>query len=46
MQMFLGKVKFTKNLEEDNGATILFIAEKQQNTILNFFRVINCNRII
>ena len=28
--------KFVEKLEEDDGATMLFIAEKQQKTILNF----------
>ena len=28
---------FTGKLEEDDGATMFFIAEKQQKTILNFF---------
>ena len=30
------KINFTGNLEEDDGATMFFIAEKQQKTILNF----------
>ena len=30
------KTKFAGKLEEDNGATMFFIAEKQQKTILNF----------
>ena len=31
------EISFTKTLEEDDGATIFSIAEKQQKTILNFF---------
>ena len=31
----LQKISFTGKLEEDNGATMFFIAEKQQKTILN-----------
>ena len=27
---------FVGKLEEDNGAAVLFVAEKQQKTILNF----------
>ena len=30
------QIKFTGKLE-DNGATIFFVSEKQQKTILNFF---------
>ena len=30
------KISLTGKLEEDDGATILFIAEKQQKTFLNF----------
>ena len=30
------KINFTGKLEEDDGATMCFIAEKQQKTILNF----------
>ena len=30
------KINFTGGLEEDDGATMSFIAEKQQKTILNF----------
>ena len=30
------QINFVGNLEEDDGATMFFIAEKQQNTILNF----------
>ena len=30
------QINFTGKLEEDNGATMFFIAEKQQTTILNF----------
>ena len=30
------KIKFTGKLKEDDGATMFFIAEKQQKTILNF----------
>ena len=31
------QISFTGKLEEGDGATIFFIAEKQQNTILIFF---------
>ena len=31
------EISFTKTLEEDDGATIFLIVEKQQKTILNFF---------
>ena len=31
----LEQAKFTGKLEEDDGATISFVVEKQQNTILN-----------
>ena len=30
------QIDFTRKLEEDNNATMFFIAEKQQNTIVNF----------
>ena len=30
------EIDFTEKLEEDDGAKMLFIAEKQQKTILNF----------
>ena len=30
------QINFIGKLEEDNGATMFFIAEKQQKTILNF----------
>ena len=30
------QINFSENFEEDNGATMLFIVEKQQKTILNF----------
>ena len=30
------QINFTGKLEEDDGTTMLFIAEKQQKTILNF----------
>ena len=30
------KINFTVKLEEDDGVTMFFIAEKQQKTILNF----------
>ena len=30
------QINFLGKLEEDNGATMFFIAEKQQKTILNF----------
>ena len=32
----LQQINFVGKLEEDDGATMLFIAEKQQKTILNF----------
>ena len=31
-----GQINFTWNLDADNGATIFFMAGKQQKTILNF----------
>ena len=31
------QIKFLEKLEEDDGATMSFIAEKQQKTVLNFF---------
>ena len=30
------QINFVGKLEEDDGATIFFIAEKQQKTVLNF----------
>ena len=30
------QINFTGKLEKDDGATMFFIAEKQQKTILNF----------
>ena len=39
------KISFVEKLEEGDGATMFFIAEKQQKNIL-IFRFINCNRII
>ena len=30
------QISFTEKLDKDNGATIFFIAEKQQKSILNF----------
>ena len=30
------QIKFTKKLEEDDVATMFFVSEKQQKTILNF----------
>ena len=30
------QISFTEKLEKDDGATIFFIAEKQQKSILNF----------
>ena len=32
----LQKINFVEKLEQDDGATMFFIAEKQQKTILNF----------
>ena len=42
------QINFTgKHVQWCNGATKLFIAEKQQKTILNFvFSFINCNRLL
>ena len=41
------QIIFSGKLEEDDGLTMFYIAEKQQKAILNFFfRFINCNRII
>ena len=40
------QINFVGKLEEDHGETMFFIAEKQQKTILVFFRFINCHRII
>ena len=31
------QINFVEKLEEDNGATMLFVSEKQQKAILNFF---------
>ena len=31
------QINFTGKLQEDDGATMLVLAEKQQKTILNFF---------
>ena len=39
------KINFVGKLE-DNGATMFFVSEKQQNTSKLFFRFINCNRVI
>ena len=33
----LQQINYEGKLEEDNGATMFFIAGKQQKTILNFF---------
>ena len=30
------QINFVKKLEEDDGATMLLVAEKQQNIIVNF----------
>ena len=41
------QINFTEKLGKDGGAAMVFIAKKQQKTILKlFFRFINCNRII
>ena len=40
------QINFTGKLQEDNGGTMFFIAEKQRKTISVFFRVINCNKMI
>ena len=37
------QINFVGKLEEDNDATMFFIAEKQQKSII-FFRFNNCNR--
>ena len=31
------QIKFMGKLEEDNGATIIFVSEKQRKTIRNYF---------
>ena len=41
------KINFVRKLEEDDGATMFLIAEKQKkNNFKFFFRFINCNRSI
>ena len=41
------QINFVVKLEEDNGAAMIFIAEKQQKTILNvFIKFINSFKII
>ena len=40
------QVNFVTKLEKDGGAKIFLVSEKQQKTILDFFRFINCNRMI
>ena len=40
------QINFIRKLEEGNGATKFFIAEKLQNYFKLFFRFIRCNRII
>ena len=41
------QINFTGKLEEDNGAIMFFITEKQKKNYSKvFFRFINCNRII
>ena len=40
------KVSFLGKLHKADCVKILCIAERQQRTILNFCRLINCNRII
>ena len=41
------KINFVKKLEEDDGATVFFVSEKQQKAILNiFFRFVNWNRML
>ena len=41
------QTNFVGKLEEDDGATMFSIAEKQQKSYSKlFFRFINCNRII
>lgn len=34
---FFQQIKFMGELEEDNGATIIFISEKQRKMIRNYF---------
>ena len=42
-----GQINFVKIFEEDDSATMCFIAKKQQkNYSKPLFRFINCNRII
>ena len=36
IQIFLNKLSSWEKLEEDDGATMFFIGEKHQKTILNF----------
>ena len=42
------KINFIRKLKEDDGMILLFIAEKQQKSVLDFFffRFIKRNRII
>ena len=41
------QINFVEKLEEDDGAAIFFLPEKQQKNDSKFFlRLINCNRII
>ena len=41
------QINFTGKLEEDDGATMFFITEKQQKNYSKvLLRFINCNRII
>ena len=42
----LQQINFVGKLEEDNGAIMFFISQKQQKAIPIFFRFINCHRII
>ena len=39
-------INFTGKLEENGGATMLFIAEKERKTNQLFFRLIERNRIL
>ena len=41
------QINFVGKLEEDDGASKMFMAEKQQKTVLSFsLNFFNCNRII
>ena len=41
------QINFVEQLEEDDGAAMFFISEKQQKNYSQlFFRFINCNKMI